>query len=113
MDRFFADPARVGVLDPQDERTAVVTSEQPREQRAADVAHMQRATGGRRESAADLVLDGTHPVTGLASVPTPSTSTSTMSPSASLPTPSGVPVMTHHREQRHERRDVLDEVATP
>src|SRR5581483_6155422 len=87
--RLLGDPARVRVLDPEDERAAVVPGEGPAEQAGPDVAHMQRARRRGRETRAD----GDHrPATGLASTPIPSTSTSTRSPGDKGPTPSGVPV---------------------
>ena len=91
-DRFLGDPAGIGVLQTQHEAAAVVPGEEPREQRAADVAHVERAAGCGREPAPNLPGHRDQAFTGLARVPTPSTSTSTTSPSASAPTPSGVPV---------------------
>ena len=94
--------ARVGVLDPQDERAAVVPGPEPREQGASRVPDVQGARRRGREPAAD----GSRPAPpGSRSVPMPSTSTSTTSPATILPTPSGVPVRMHVAgEQRHERR---------
>ena len=52
-DGFLGDPARVGVLEPQDELAAVVAGEEPREQRAPHVADVQRPARRGREAAAD------------------------------------------------------------
>ncbi len=87
-DGLLGHAARVGVLDAQHERAAVVAREQPREQRAAHVADVHRAARAPARTGSGRVTSRT----GFASVPTPSTSTSTTSPAASLPTPSGVPV---------------------
>src|SRR2546427_6510313 len=88
---LLAHAARVGVLDPQHERAAVMTGVEPAEQRRSRVAHMYRTA----RSGGEPTSDGrgpAHETTEFASEPTPSTSTWTRSPAAAFPTPSGVPV---------------------
>src|SRR5690606_2452140 len=82
-------PLQVGVVDPDDEDTAVMTGVEPVEQSGPGGPDVED-TGGRRGHA--------HPhahaaaTTLLARVPIPSTSTSIRSPGCTAPTPDGVPV---------------------
>ena len=54
VDVFVGDPRPVGVLDPEDERSAVMPGEQPVEEGASRVADVERATRRRREPHANL-----------------------------------------------------------
>src|SRR5213078_3149269 len=53
LDRRLRRTLSVGVLDAQDELTAVMPRERPGKQRGAGAAEMQEARGARRETGAD------------------------------------------------------------
>ncbi len=109
-ERLLGHARRVGVLDPQDERAAVVPGPEPREQGASCVPHVQRPRRRGREATANA-----HgPTTGFRSVPMPSTSTSTTSPGDDLADTLRGPGQEHVAgQQRHERGDELDEGGDP
>ena len=89
LDRLLGRRARIRVLDPQDERAAVVPGEQPVVERRPRVPDVQRPGRRRREPAAHSLMAPSPDSTACRS---PRPRPRRRRPRRSGPTPSGVPV---------------------